>query len=69
MMTCQTPIACGMISAHRVSSSPADWTTRYVGIRPPVNSIVNRIRRHHDVAADQAYGATAGTRSRPSSRR
>ena len=40
MITCQTPIALGITIAQRVFSSPRSWTTRYVGIRPPENSMV-----------------------------
>ena len=40
MMTCHTPIAFGSSIDHRVSSRPSDCTTRYIGITPPVNSIV-----------------------------
>ncbi len=40
MITCQTPIALGITIAQRVFSMPRSWTTRYVGIRPPENSMV-----------------------------
>ena len=35
MITCQTPIACGITIAHRVSNMPRFWTTMYIGISPP----------------------------------